>query len=386
MRALRILVLNERDLSNPLAGGAEVHAFNVFGRLAERGHEVHLLAATFDGCRREETVEGIFVHRLTNRYGFYARAPVVARRMAKREKFDLVVDVLCKLPFCSPWFVPVPCLGIVHHLFGSTAFQQVSLPIASATYLSEKLIPLAYRDCALITISPSSCDDLVDRGLPRENISIIPNGVDHEVYDPGNVSKDERPLIVWLGRVEPYKHADLALKAFPEVLRTLPDARLVVVGDGTARTRLQRLAAQLGLEAHVEFAGFVPSAEKVELLRRAHVLVNTSEKEGWGLTVVEGNACGTPTVASNVPGLRDSVRDGETGILVEHGSVQQLAGALVQVLSDETLRSTLSRNAISWAARFAWDDVADDIEQIARQVAAGAPATSVSMTAPVFAT
>ncbi|RMD85239.1 MAG: glycosyltransferase family 1 protein, partial [Candidatus Dadabacteria bacterium] len=305
-------------------------------------------------------------------------------REIAHDDYDLVVDILCKLPFCSPWILPIPCLGIVHHLFGRTAFEQVPFPVAAATYLSEKLIPHAYRDTALITISPSSYDDLVARGLDGSHISIIPNGVDETLYNPGAGAKDERPLIVWLGRVEPYKRADLLIEAMPSVRARVPTARLAVVGDGTARPALEDLVRKRQLTDCVEFTGFVTSEEKVAYLRRAHALVNTSEKEGWGLTVIEGNACGTPTIATNVPGLRDSVRDGETGLLVEYGNIDQLADALVRVLSDEALRMRLSRNALEWSRRFVWDEVASQIEQIAVAVADGACATEVRLIAPVF--
>ncbi len=384
MRPLRILVLNERDLRNPLAGGAEVHLFETFGRLAARGHRIRLLAASFAGGLPEEEVEGISVRRLANRYAYYGVVPLAARREISRDGYDLVVDILCKLPFCSPWFLPVPCLGIVHHLFGSTAFEQVSFPIAAATYLSEKLIPYAYRDTALITISPSSYDDLIARGLDGRHISMIPNGVDPACYNPGDGRKSEVPLIVWLGRVEPYKRADLLIEALPRLRERIADVRLVVVGDGAARPGLETLVHERGLNSCVEFAGFVTSEAKVDYLRRAHVLVNTSEKEGWGLTVVEGNACGTPTIATDVPGLRDSVRDGETGLLVEYGNVESLVGALIRVLSDDALRERLSRNALAWSRHFVWDEVADQIERIAVAVAGGAKPADVRLIAPVF--
>ena len=286
----RLLILNERDLANPLAGGAEVHLFNVFGRLAQRGYEVTLLAATFPGSSAKETIQGVQVRRLTNRYLFYALAPLVARREVRAGRYDLVVDILAKLPFLSPWIVPAPCLGVVHHLFGATAFRQVAWPIALLTWLSERLIPLAYRDTPMIAVSPSSKRDLIERGLRGALIRIVPNGVDHSLYNPG-VPRAAAPSLVWLGRVEPYKRLDLLLRAMERVRAEVKDVKLLVVGAGTGLRAAVRLSERLGLEGCVEFSGYVAPTEKVKILRSAHAVVNTSEKEGWGLTVIEANAC-----------------------------------------------------------------------------------------------
>jgi len=380
----RILVLNERDPGNPLAGGAEVHTFEIFGRLAARGHEVTLLAATFPGCAPSAEIEGIHVRRLTNRYAYYAAAPFVARRLIREEGFDVVIDVLAKLPFLSPWLQRVPCLAMVHHLFGTTAFQQVPFPVALVTYLSEKLIPPCYRHSPVVVVSPSTEQDMIERGLPRSNISIIPNAVDHERYSPGTQGKPDVPTVAWLGRVEPYKRVDVFLRALVRLRETFPDVRGVVIGDGTGLSAAKALTAQLGLEDGVEFCGYVGTDRKVELLRGAHLLVNTSEKEGWGLTVLEGNACGTITVASDVPGLRDSVRDGVTGVLVEHGNVEQLAAEMARLLEDHETLDVLGANAVAWADRFRWDAVADDMEQVLDAVASGADPSAIRMISPVF--
>lgn len=354
----RILVLNERDPANPLAGGAETHVFELFGRLVAAGHEVTVLAASFPGCAREQVLQGVRVRRLANRYLYYALVPWVARREA-RDK-DVVVDVLNKLPFLSPWFVPRPCMAIVHHLFGTTAFRQVPAPIAVVSWLMERLIPLAYRGVPMLAISPSTKADLVERGLDPSRIHVVPPGVDRATHQPLDDGLHREPIVVWIGRLEPYKRADLVVEAMAGVQAAIPSARLVVVGEGSARGALETLAARRGLAGCVSFTGFVPEEQKIAWLQRAAVLVQTSEKEGWGMTVIEAGACNTPAVASDVPGLRDSVRDGTTGLLFPFGDVQALVAALVRVLADEPLRRTLVRGAKQWADRFGWDEVAED--------------------------
>ena len=355
----KILVLNERDPANPLAGGAEVHIFEIFRRLVDRGHEVRLLAAAFGNAPRRERIQGVDVHRLVNRYGFYGVAPLAARRHAVRDDFDIVVDVLNKLPFFSPWFVPRPCFGIVHHLFGATAFQQVPAPVAAVTWLSERLIPRAYRDVPMLAISPSTKDDLVERGLSPDRVWVVPPGVDTEAYSPAAANPGS-PLVVWIGRLEPYKRAQDLLEALPRVRESIPLAQAVFVGEGSARGDLERRAQELGLGDVVTFTGFVSEADKVDWLRKATVTVNTSEKEGWGMTVIEGNACGAPSVSANVHGLRDAVRDGETGLLFPCGDDKALARCLVRVFSEPGFREELVEKGSVWAQRFSWDRVADD--------------------------
>lgn len=358
MPSRKILVLNERDLENPLAGGAEVHVFEIFSRLAARGHEVTQLAASFPGAAASVRVRGVTIRRVANRYLYYPIVPWVARREAVRGDYDVVIDVLNKLPFLSPWFVDEPCLAIVHHLFGTTAFRQAPFPVALVTWLSEKLIPYAYRDTPIIAISPSTRDDLGVRGITRDHVWVVPPGVDHEAYTPGEPSR--QPLVVWIGRLEWCKRCDVMIDAMVGVRQRLASARLVVIGEGAAREKLEARVHELGLEGVVTFTGFVPEKDKIAWLRSASVVVNTSEKEGWGMTVMEGSACGTPSVSTDVPGLRDAVRDGETGLLVDYGDARALADSVVAILSDESLRARLVANGVEWAARFAWERVADD--------------------------
>lgn len=369
----RILVLNERDPSNPLAGGAETHVFEIFRRLAARGHDVRLLAASFPGAPREEVVQGITVRRLANRYLYYAMVPWVARREAAAG-VDVVVDVLNKLPFFSPWFSARPCFAIVHHLFGTTAFRQVPLPIAMASWVLEKLIPYAYRRTAMLAISPSTRDDLVERGVDRRFVHVVPPGVDRESHHAADGGVDREPLVLWVGRLEPYKRADVAIAAMKQVCAVLPAARLVIVGAGSSRPALEEQVRDCGLEQRVQFTGFVPEPEKVEWIRRAAIVVQTSEKEGWGMTMIEANACNAVAIASDVPGLRDSVQDGRTGLLVRYSDPGALAAAIVRVLLDRDLRARLLEQGAAWGALFGWDQVADDVEALVEHAISGSSA------------
>ncbi len=365
----RLFVLNERDLDNPRAGGAEVHLFEVFGRLAARGFPVTLICARHRGAAATATERGIDVRRVGHRYSFYVRGPALYRRLARGiEGPAILIENLCKLPFYGPLYSRFPVLAIVHHLFGTTAFRQVSPPIAAVTYLSELVIPRVYRGVTMIAVSPSTRDDLVARGVTPASITVIPNGVDHERYRPA--TNEPGPLVLSLGRIERYKRIDLLIDAMPRIREAVPNARLLIVGRGDAVAGLRERAAQLGLGDAVEFRGFVDEAEKVALYQAARVFVNPSEKEGWGLTVLEANACGTPAVASDVPGLRDAVRHEQSGLLVPFGDVQATGNAVVRILRDEDTWRRLRAGALGWAAEFRWDRVADQVQAVIERVAA----------------
>jgi glycosyltransferase involved in cell wall biosynthesis len=358
-----ILVLNERDPEHPLAGGAEVHIYEIFSRMVARGWSVTHLAASFAGGARETTVRGVRVVRLTNRYLYYGAVPFAARRELARRRYDAVVDVLNKLPFLSPWLLGRPCFAIVHHLFGMTAFKQVAVPIALVTYLAEKLIPYAYRDTRMLAISPSTKDDLVARGIAADHVAVVPPGLDHHAYRPG--ARDaEQPIVLWVGRLEPYKRADVMIEAMRAITRAVPAARLVIVGAGSARDALEEQVRTSGLGDVVRFTGYVSEEEKIAWLRRAAVVVNSSEKEGWGMTVIEANACGVPAVSSDVPGLRDSTRHDVTGLLYPYGDSAALAAAVVRLLTDADAYRRMSAGALEWSARFTWDRVTDDAEAL----------------------
>lgn len=371
-------MLNERDLSHPLAGGVEVHLEEIASRLASRhGIRTTVLCAAFDGAIPDETRRGIRFVRFGDRgFSYYAQLPQRARAELAAGGHDLVVENLCKLLFFSRFWLPgVPRLGLVHHLFGLSAFRQVSAPIASYVVATEALLPLAYRGMPFVVVSPSTRDDLVKRGLPRRDIRVIPNGLDHERYHPGADSA-ARDLVVFVGRLEHYKGVDLLLDAWLHVRSVRPGARLVIVGSGTAGDEMRARARDAGFGDSVSFAGFVTDEEKVAWMQRATVVVQPSRKEGWGLTVLEANACGTPVVATDVPGLRDSVRHGTSGLLAAPNPAS-LATCLLSVLSDDTLRARLARGARAWSERFRWDHVADAFADVVRAVASRAPLPEV---------
>ncbi len=357
----RLLVLNERDPRHPQAGGAEVHLREIFRRLAAAGDAVTLLASGFPGAAAEEEVDGVRVLRLgAGRLGYYARVPGAYRRLRAPAPFDVVVEDLNKFPFFARFWVREPLVVLTHHFFGRTAFRQTAAPVAAALVAAEWLVPRLYRGLPVVAVSESTRAELVRGGLRRADVCVVPNGIDHRRYRPGSGARAPEATVLALGRVEPYKRTELLVDA----IAALPGVRLVVAGTGAGLGAVRARVAARGVADRVELRGFVDEDQKVRLLQTAHVVACASEKEGWGLTVVEAAACGTPAVVTDVPGLRDAVRDGETGLLVPAGDAAALARALARVLDDAALRGRLAAGAARWAARFDWDAAAAEVSAV----------------------
>lgn len=369
---MRILALNWNDLSNPFAGGAEVHLEELLRRLVRYGHEVTLFCSGYQSCLPEETIEGIRIIRRGNRYNFNLIAPFHLRRLARENRFDILVEDINKIPFYTPLYLKLKTLVVVPHLFATTVFQEINFVLGTYIYLAERPLVPIYRGRPFNVISESTAKDIAARGVPRENISVIHCGINRQVYShDANVPKYERPTILYLGRIKKYKSIQHLITAFALVKKEVPDARLMVVGNGDYLDKLKSLSRSLGLSADVEFPGFVSLENKVERMRRAHVAVLPSLKEGWGLTNIEANAVGTPVIAANVPGLKDSVQDGQTGLLYEYGDIAELARKIVKVLTDGNLRAKLEKGGLQWADGFNWDKAAKKFEALLESIVGG---------------
>jgi glycosyltransferase involved in cell wall biosynthesis len=354
---MKILVFNWQDIKNPQAGGAEVHLHEVFSRIAGLGHQVTLFCSSFPGAPERELLNGIEIIRRGGRSLFNYHVPLAYRSIFRRAGFDVVIDDMNKIPFFTPLFVREPLVGITHHLFGRSIFREINFLAASYVYMMENLAVWLYRRrrVPFIVGSPSTFRELRARRFREPDVTLVNYAVDHAVHRRTGVPRSPTPLIGYFGRLKKYKSIDHLLQALPLVLSRHPGLRTLIVGEGDDRPRLEALARELGVDRNVEFTGFVDEQRKVELLQQMWAKVTTSSKEGWGLTVLEANACGTPVIASDVPGLRDAVKKDETGILYPYGNVDELAARIVQIISDEPLRMRLAANALSWAGEFSWD-------------------------------
>ncbi|MDX1622501.1 MAG: glycosyltransferase family 4 protein [Gemmatimonadota bacterium] len=363
---MRILVVNWQDWTHPDAGGAEVHLREVFSRIAAAGDRVDLLCVGHDGAPDEERLEGInVIRRGGNRAVFNYVVPGVYRRVLRRNDYDVVVDDLNKVPFFSPLFVEPPVVALVHHLFGRTIFSETNPLFGAYLRLSELPIPAVYRDSPFVAVSPSTAADLVDRGIDEKRIRVIPNGL--PALDEAPIlahPKADEPLFLYLGRLKRYKRIDLVIDGFARLAGRHPEARLVVAGDGDRRASLQRRAHRLGLDGRIAFPGWVEEEEKWTLLRRAWAVLYTSPKEGWGFASIEAQRVGTIAIVSDAPGLRDTVVDGETGLLVPHGDVDAIAAAMETTIGEPARRAAMEERAIERARGYTWERAAAETREV----------------------
>jgi glycosyltransferase involved in cell wall biosynthesis len=288
-------------------------------------------------------------------------APFAVRSLLKEESFDLIVEDLNKLPFYTSCYTSLPVAALVHHLFGTVIFQETNPLFGLYVYLFEKSIPILYRTIPFIAVSESTKEDLVKGGIPEGNIEVIYNGLEDK-FRPSD-RKTAKPTLLYLGRLKKYKRGELLVKCMPKIRARVPDVTLNIVGDGDGRSALVDAVSELGLQNCVKFLGFVSEEDKVRLLQESWVLANTSPKEGWGLVSIEAQACGTPVVVYDAPGLRESLRHDESGFIVDYGDQAALTDRIVSLLTDENLRHRLRRGALDWSQNFTWDRAADETER-----------------------
>ena len=297
---MRILIFNWKDLAHPLAGGAEVFTEEVARALVARGHAVAIFASAVAGAPEQETVAGVEIVRRGGRLGVYREA----RRFWSEQSagaWDVVVDEINTRPFLTPrWIRNTPVVALIHQLAREIWFYETLFPISViGRFLLEPRWLRAYRDVPALTVSRSSADSLA-RHHGWRHIAVVPEGsAPHPIPD---VPKERDPTVVFLGRLVAMKQPDHAVRAFATLTQSFPEARLWVIGDGPLLERLRKNAP-----SSVSFLGRLSREELQDRLARAHVLVATSVREGWGLNVSEAAACGTPSIGYAVPGLVDSI-------------------------------------------------------------------------------
>jgi len=356
---LRILVLNYRDKTHPLAGGAEVHLHRIFGKLTELGHEVVLFTTTYKDAKESETIDGIKIIRQGSDAFFQFTVIFKVPKLIKEFKPDIIVEDLNKLPLFSPYITKIPKLIQIHHLWKFSIFREAFFPVAFAVWLGERLIPFVYGKCHFAAVSPSAKKELCELGIAKEKISVIYNGTENEYLDAEKV-RDKSLYFLWLGRFRKYKGVWVALEAFKIFSEKHPEVKLFFAGSGPEEAKMRAKAKEWGLEGKVEFLGMVESKQKMELMGKALGLLQTSYKEGWGLTVIEAAACGTASIASNVSGLCDSVKDGETGLLFKAGDAADCAKKMEMLCDSNVLRNKLEGEARSYAQSFDWGNSAKE--------------------------
>jgi glycosyltransferase involved in cell wall biosynthesis len=230
-------------------------------------------------------------------------------------------------------------------------------------FLEAHVMPFIYKNKKVITISNSTKEEIIKHGLQvRKDIDIVTPGIDIQSFFLSE--KTKYPSMVYVGRLKSYKNVHIAINAFATILAKYPNAKFYIAGEGEGIVRLLQLVKKLQIENNVSFLGKISEREKIALLGKSWLAVQPSQIEGWGITVIEANAAGTPVVASNVNGLKDSVVDTKTGMLVKVGDVVALVQAIDTILSDKKLRDRMKEAALSWASLFSWDESSIVAERI----------------------
>ncbi|HUP84192.1 MAG TPA: glycosyltransferase family 4 protein [Acidimicrobiales bacterium] len=356
----RVHLLAWRDLEDVEAGGSEVHAHEIAKRWAGAGLDVTLRTSYAQGRATRVERDGYRVVRKAGRYLVFPRS-VLSELAGRLGPWDAVVEIWNGVPFFSPlWTGRKPSIVFLHHVHAE--MWRMVMPenerLARAGELLEsRLAPPIYRRTPIVTLSESSKRELVrDLGFADEKVTVVRPGIDAR-FTPGG-RRAEQPLVCAVGRLVPVKRYDMLIEAMARVHAHHPGVELVIAGEGYERQALEELVKRLGATAWVSMPGRLDDEEVIDLYRRSWLVASSSLREGWGMTVTEAAACGTPAVATRIAGHEDALVDGETGLLADAGDVVDLAGKIDLVLGDEVLRKSLAEAAFERSKALTWDATA----------------------------
>ncbi len=345
-----------RDLDDPEAGGSEVHADEILRRWSAAGIDVVHRTSAFAEPRSFER-NGYRIVQRGSRYDVFAR--VAGRQAMRRRPSDVAtVEIWNGVPWFGPLWAPRRRVVWMHHVHDEMWDDALPRPLSTIGRTVEtRLAPLVYRRSRIATLSASSAEEIVALGIPADRVTVIPPGVD-ERFTPAPAERSSDPAVVVVGRLAPVKRLPLALDAVAFARRRHPALTVDIVGDGPDRTRVDRWVADNDAGDWVHVRGRVPDDDLVAAYRRAWVVLAASHAEGWGMSLTEGGACGTPSVATDIAGHRGAAVHGETGVLV--GDPSRLGAELADLLADPTRLATLGRGAVEHAGGFSWDAVATE--------------------------
>jgi cellulose synthase/poly-beta-1,6-N-acetylglucosamine synthase-like glycosyltransferase/glycosyltransferase involved in cell wall biosynthesis/O-antigen/teichoic acid export membrane protein len=354
---LRILIMNWYDAKHIWAGGAEQYIDQIAKRWADAGHEVTFFCGNDTTQKRYEKINGVSYIRRGGQFTV-AMWAFIYYVLKLRNRYDIVVDIPKGVPFFTPLYSMRPVIALIHQVHQDMFRTELRFPLRQISMFLEAIaMPLVYRNMPIIVVSKSTKRAVEKIGLSkRRAVDIINPGID---VLPAKAAKTKHPSVLYLGRLRSYKFVDLLIIAVSNAKVSLPDLTLTIAGTGEDEERLKALVQKLDMEKYVTFAGRVTEQEKANLYSTHWMSVQPSMVEGWGITNIEANFYGTPVIAANTDGLRDSVKDGYNGILVAPQDPATIEQAIIKLVNNKTLRAKLSANAKKWAANFSWDKSAE---------------------------
>jgi len=351
----RIDVVAWRDFDDPEAGGSELHANRVMSAWSRAGLDLSMTTSSVPDGRPVIRRNGYRVVRRAGRYSVFPRT-MLSGALGRIGTGDGLVEIWNGMPFFSPLWAHCPTIVFLHHVHAEMWKMVLPTGMAECGYAIEhRAAPPVYRRSRIVTLSASSKQEIVQRlRIPLGQVSVAPPGVEPQFSPAGE--RSDVPLVVAVGRLVPVKQFHLLIEALVAMKHDHPDLEAVIAGEGYERPALEDLIRRRGAESWISLPGYLPEETLIGLYRRAWVLASTSLREGWGMTVTEAGACGTPSVVSSISGHKDAVLDGVTGILADDTAT--LIRGLDAVLRDEVLRKRLGIAAEEHAARFTWDATA----------------------------
>jgi len=357
----RVHFIAWRDLADPEAGGSEIHAHEIAKRWAQAGIDITFRTSYAPGLAQTTWRDGYRVIRKAGRYAVFPRA-AISEMVGRYGRRDALVEIWNGMPFFSPLWARGPRLTFLHHVHAE--MWNMTLPSSLAfcgRMLEAKIAPAAYRSTQIVTLSDSSKRELVDDlGFSPDRVAVVEPGIDDSFIPGGQLAAS--PLVVAVGRLVPVKNFERLINILARLRKRHPTLRAVIVGEGYERPALESLVARLGADDWIELPGRVSDAQLIDLYRQAWLVASTSVREGWGMTLTEAAACGTPAVVTDIAGHRDAVENGVTGILCS--SDDELFSGFDRLIDDPDLRDRMSRAAASRAERFRWDNTAQRVLEV----------------------
>jgi len=361
---MNILILSWRAPGHPIAGGAEQVTFEHAKTWLNAGHNITWFTSYYKNAKREETVDGIkIIRRGRQFFDVHIRAFFWYLLSRKHPKFDLVVDEFHGIPFFTPLYVRVRKLAFIHEVAKNVwklnpwpkPFSYI--PAYIGTRFEPWVFMLIYKNIPFMTVSESTKAELEEWGVEGKKVTVVHNGVKLNKMPKVLPKKEKKKTAIFLGAISKDKGIFDALKIFAGINRKDDQWQYWVVGKGTKKylNELKSLARELKIFERVKFFGFVSDGKKFDLLAKSHILINPSAREGWGLVNIEANAVGTPVIGYNVAGLKDSVLDGKTGLLVKEGDTGGVAEKALRLLNDEKGYAEMRKKTMKWSRNFTWE-------------------------------